>query len=364
LRRRPRLVLAAAGAVGIGVVALALRVGPSLALSLSLALPASESWFSPFLADVVREEVMVESDGRRIPADLYRPAAPRAALVIVHGLSRAGRRHPEIVRLARLISRHRQLVLVPELDGLVRFALTGTEVDDLRAALRYLQTSGAPVGIAGFSFGAGPALLAAADSPDVRVVGSFGGYADLVNVIVFITTGAHSFGGQRYAQHQEEYNRWKLLALLAGVLERGPDRAPLAAIAERRLANPADDTRTLEARLGAEGQAVLRLVLNRDEAAVTGLVAALSPAARQALKRLSPLGSVHRVTGRLLIAHGTGDESIPFTESLRLSEAAEGRAHLAILHSFHHTGPQTVWRSLQEHVADGWNLIRLVDGLL
>jgi hypothetical protein len=37
---------------------------------------------------------------------------------------------------------------------------------------------------------------------------------------------------------------------------------------------------------------------------------------------------------------------------------------LAILHTFHHTGPQTVWRSLLEHAADGWNLLRLVDGLL
>jgi fermentation-respiration switch protein FrsA (DUF1100 family) len=333
-------------------------------LSLALALPASEAWFSPILADVVREDVVIVSGDRRIPADLYRPVSPRAALVVVHGLSRAGRRHPEIVRLARSISRHRQLVLVPELDGLVRFALTGTEVDDLRAALRHLRTSGAPVGIAGFSFGAGPALLAAAEAPDVRVVGSFGGYADLTNVIAFVTTGAHGFGGQRYAQRQEEYNRWKLLALLAGVLERGPDRGPLAVIAERRLANPADDTRELEARLGADGQAVLRLVLNRDEAAVSGLVTALSPATRQALARLSPLGSVHRLTGRLLIAHGAGDESIPFTESLRLAAAARGRARLAILHGFHHTGPQTVWRSLLEHTADSWNLMRLVDGLL
>jgi fermentation-respiration switch protein FrsA (DUF1100 family) len=346
------------------MVALALRVGPAAALSLALALPATETWFSPVQPDVVREDVVIISGQRRILADLYRPPDPRAALVIVHGLSRAGRRHPEIVRLARLIGRHRQLVLVPELDGLVRFALTGTEVDDLAAALRHLRGWGHAVGIAGFSFGAGPALLAAAEAPDVRVVGSFGGYADLANVIAFITTGAHSFAGQRYAQRQEEYNRWKLLALLAGVLERGADRGPLAAIAERRLANPADDTRELESRLGVDGQAVLRLVLNREERAVAGLVAALSPATRQALERLSPLASVPRLRGRLLIAHGRGDESIPFTESLRLAEAADGRARLAILHSFHHTGPQTVWRSLQEHVADGWNLIRLVDGLL
>jgi len=362
--RRRGLWLAAAGVVGVALVALAVRVGPAVVLSLSLALPVTEAWFSPILPDVVRDEVVILSHARRIPADLYRPANPHAALVIVHGLSRAGRRHPEIVRLARLIGRHGQLVLVPELDGLVQFALTGTEVEDIGAALRHLRTWSYPVGIAGFSFGAGPALLAAADAPDIRVVGSFGGYADLTNVIAYVTTGAHAFAGRRYVQRQEEYNRWKLLALLAGVLERGPDRGTLAEIAERRLTNPANDTRELEAKLGHDGHAVLRLTQNRDEGAVAGLVAALSPGTRRMLERMSPLASVPRVRGRLLIAHGEGDDSIPFTESLRLAAAGDGRARLAILHSFHHTGPQPVWRSLRERVVDGWNLMRLVDGLL
>jgi dienelactone hydrolase len=345
-------------------VALALRFGPAGVLSLALALPVTEAWFSPILSDVVREDVVIVSPARRIPADLYRPVNPRAALVIVHGLSRAGRRHPEIVRLARLIGRHGQLVLVPELDGLVQFALTGTEVEDIGAALGHLRASGYPVGIAGFSFGAGPALLAAAEAPDIRLVGSFGGYADLANVIAYVTTGAHAFAGRRYAQRQEEYNRWKLLALLAGVFERGPDRAVLAAIAERRLTNPANDTRELEAKLGPDGHAVLRLTLNRDEGAVAGLLAALSPETRRTLERMSPLASVPRVRGRLLIAHGEGDDSIPFTESLRLAEAAGGGARLAILHSFHHTGPHPAWGSLRDRVGDGWNLMRLVDGLL
>ena len=87
-----------------------------------------------------------------------------------------------------------------------------------------LRTLSDHVGIAGFSFGAGPALLAAAEVPGLRVAGTFGGYADLRRVIAYITTGVHSFGGRRYAQRPEEYNRWKLLALLTGFLENERDR--------------------------------------------------------------------------------------------------------------------------------------------
>ncbi|MBI2492808.1 MAG: hypothetical protein HYV94_12055 [Candidatus Rokubacteria bacterium] len=361
---RRALVIGATAAAGLAVLALAVRFGPAVTLSVSLALPASEPWLAPLRPDPVREEIFLAAGGRQIPADLYRAAKPRAALLLVHGLSRAGRRQPELARLAGLLARHGQLVLVPEFEGLAAFRLGGTEVEDIRVAIRYLLGLRHPAGVAGFSFGAGPALLAAADFPDLRLVGSFGGYADLGNVIAYITTGVHTFGGRRHAQRQEEYNRWKLLALLTGFVEDEQDRARLGSVAERKLANPADDTGGLEAALGREGRAALRLALNRHEGAVAALLADLSPPARRALALLSPLAFVPRLRGRLLIAHGAADDSIPFTESLRLAEAAGGRARLTILRTFHHTGPRPLWRSLREGVEDAWRLLSLADDLL
>src|SRR5207302_94458 len=82
------------------------------------------------------------------------------------------------------------------------------------------------------------ALLAAAAYPEIALVGSFGGYADLQNVIAYVTTGVHTFGGRRYVQPQEEYIRWKLLALLVGFVASERDRTLLGAIARRKLENP------------------------------------------------------------------------------------------------------------------------------
>jgi fermentation-respiration switch protein FrsA (DUF1100 family) len=214
------------------------------------------------------------------------------------------------------------------------------------------------------SSSSGPTLLAAADFPDLRLVASFGGYADLGNVIRYITTGIHSFGGRRYAQRQEEYNRWKLLALLAGFVESERDRELLGAIAERKLSNPATDTGNVEAWLGHEGLATLGVVLNRKEWTVESLPADLSPRSREMLALLSPLSVAPRLRGHLLIVHGAADDSISFTESLRLGEAAGGRARLTILHTFHHTGPQPFRRSLRERAADAWSLLFVADDLL
>src|SRR5438874_1064038 len=104
------------------------RRGPGLALALALAVPGAEVWLTPLSPGVVVEEISLEADGRRLVADLYRPDAPRAGLLLVHGLSPAGRRHPELVRLARLLARQHQLVLVPHFDGLAAFQLSGREV--------------------------------------------------------------------------------------------------------------------------------------------------------------------------------------------------------------------------------------------
>jgi len=354
-----------AGLVVVSVVlAVVIRFGPALSFSLALASPSTETWLASFQEQARREDIVLPAAFGGLRTDLYRPARSRGVLLLVHGLSRAGRRQPDLVRLARLLGAHGLIVVVPQFEGLTAFRLSGREVDDVRAALAYTTTLGKPPAIAGFSFGAGPALLAAASFPDLRVAASFGGYADLTHVIAYVTTGAHSFAEHRYVRKQEEYNRWKLLALLVAFVQQEPDRQRLDEIARRKLANPGDDTRQTEATLGAEGQAVLALALNRREDAVPRLLAGLPTGAREALGRLSPLRAVSRIHARLLIAHGTDDDSIPFTESLRLAAAAGPRVHLALFRTFHHTGPEARSTLLVERARDGWTLVQLVDALL
>jgi hypothetical protein len=340
------------------------RFGPALVFTLALAWPPSEGWLAHLGREPAREDLRVVADGRALEADLYRPATPRGAMLLVHGLSRAGRRHPELARLARLLAREGTLVLVPHFPGLAAYRLDGSEVAEIRTALRYLAATSEAVSIVGLSFGAGPALLAAADFPRLRVVGSFGGYADLRNVIAFVTTGVHTLDGRRYVRRQEEYNRWKLLALLAGFVETSRDRAGLERIAGQKLANPSAPTSALERDLGREGLAVMAVVLNRREDLVPRLLGALPARARVALDRLSPLPVMPRLRGQLLIAHGVDDDSIPFTESLRLAQAVPGRARVAIFRTFRHIGPVPMWRSLWDRVGDGWKLLGLADDLL
>jgi pimeloyl-ACP methyl ester carboxylesterase len=335
-----------AGAAGV----LAIAYGRALTLSLGFAVPAAEPWLPAFRS--APHEVSFGVPGRDLIADVYRPAQAHGTLVIVHGLSRAGRRQPDLIRLARHLAGHGQVVLIPQLDSLAAFKLDGREIEALTTALDYASGLVKPVAVAGFSFGAGPALLAAAARPEVRLAGSFGGYADLRAVIAYITTGADA----------EPYNRWKLLQLLAGFVENDRDRATLDAIAAAKLDNPFADTTRLEMELGESGEAVLALVHNRRADALGTRMARLSPGTRAALDRLSPLPAMPRLRGRVLVAHGRADVSIPYTESVRLAEAAGTRA--VILTTFHHTGPLSPLTLARDGTIDAWKLVRLADALL
>src|SRR5260370_3178153 len=109
-KRYTRAAIALAAALV--VAALVLRFGAAVALSVELAAPRAESWLTQLGPEPERGEIAMAAGGRRLDADLYRPARPRSAILLVHGLSRAGRRHPELVRLARLLARQSELVLV------------------------------------------------------------------------------------------------------------------------------------------------------------------------------------------------------------------------------------------------------------
>jgi hypothetical protein len=348
----------------VGAVLAVAIVWPGLTLALALAVPSAERVLRPFAVVPARAEVHVRVGDERLLVDLYRPAAPRSTLVLVHGLSRAGREHPELTRLAGLLASRDIAVLVPHFTGMAAFTLSGREPVEVAAALDYARGLGRPVGVAGFSFGAGPALLAAAAAPDIRVVGSFGGYADLRHVIRYIATGVHELDGRRYVQVPEPYNRWKLLALLVGFVDAPDERAALQTVVSRRLADPADDTTALEARLGPSAMAMLALSRARDEADLAQRLAALPAPVQNAIDALSAVSAARRLNGRLLVVHGAADPSIPFTESLRLGAAAGERARVAVLRTFHHTGPHSLLTGVADRAVDGWALFRVVEALL
>lgn len=192
-----------------------------------------------------REQLAYAVAGRDYQADLYRPArSRRGTLILVHGLTEAGRHDPRLMALARTLARAGFTVLVPGLEGLREFSVGPREVQGIADAIRYASdalplTVGGPA-LAAISFASGPALLAAMQPDTAHRVGfviAVGGYYDLTDLLRYATTGEDRGGAGRHAPPPQRDVRWAVLRSQLHAVEDARDRERLAAIARARLAD-------------------------------------------------------------------------------------------------------------------------------
>lgn len=320
--------------------------------------------------------VRVPAKRRELYGDLYRTPAdgPRGGLILVHGLTEAGKDDPRIVWLGRLMARLGFAVLVPEFPGLRALRARDADVDEIADSVRYLASLGPVVrddriGLAGFSYVAGPTLIAATDpaiASRVSFVMSVGGYYDLVNVIRFITTGHFAHRDVRGWLSPNQVARWGFLQSNLDLLRDPKDRRILEAIARARATGAsAGDGPPLDG-LSPWGHALYGLLTNEDPERVDALIAGLDPLVQAQISFLSPARVIDRLQADLVIIHGADDDFIPYTESLRLAEAApdRSRAHVVITRLLGHMDlvrPSVRPRRLRDlYLAELWRLARLI----
>ena len=282
--------------------------------------------------------------------DLYEPRSEQAGvpLVLVPGAAPGGKDDPRLVAVAETFARSGFTVLVPDIENLRRLNVSADDAQHIAAAVQRVARAtgqeGEPaVGIMAVSYAAGPAVIAATETPageSVAFILSVGGYYDMEAVITFFTTGNYRNapeGAWRY-RAPNEYGKWVFLRSNAARMPEWRDRVLLDAIADRKIYDPAADVGQLVGRLGPDGRAVMDLLSNRDPERVGALIRALPAALRDEifaldLKRLD----LSRVGFQVILLHGSKDPIIPSTESRALARALpEEKAHLYVLEGLEH----------------------------
>jgi dienelactone hydrolase len=276
--------------------------------------------------EIRSEELLIPRNGRPLRARLYlRAGAPRGpGLVVAHGVHHQGIDERRLVPFVRELARAGLVVLTPALDDLADYRIDARSVGELGDAVKYLGgrtdlVEAERVGLLGFSFGGGLALLAAGE-PDVRDrvshVVSIGGYHDLARVLGFFVTGVVETPEGPLRAQPNEYGPLVLAyrhldrlvpaadAVLAQEVVRAwlHEELPRArALAARRTSLAAE---RLFASLEAHDFAWLRPQLARfvdDDAAE--------------LERLSPRHKLARIRAPVYLLHGSGDSVIPPSEA-------------------------------------------------
>lgn len=295
--------------------------------------------------------------GRRMEADLYLPRkswlpggtqGAHPGIILVHGVNEVGKADLRIKWAAEMLCRAGFVVLVPDFSGFKSLQLRPSDIGEIADSFLYLTSRKDRVrpdrcGIAGFSYGSGPTLIASCD-PRIRhqvsFLVSFGGYYDLEHIVQFVTTGYYAYGGTSYHRPPNDYSRWIFLHYNLDLLAHEGDRRALREV-EGRIKRGQFDERSLIRRLSPEGQAVFRLVANRDPQRTAELLSRMPSRIRSYIAALSPSRFVKDLKAYLFIVHGVPDDFVPHTESLCLYDALpdQSRAHLVLLRIFSHVRP-------------------------
>lgn len=306
------------------------------------------AWVTP---SPLVERLQIPRRKEQIPADLYRlpDGKKRAAILLTHGIIEAGKDDPRLIRFAHSLARSGFVVLVPELRGMKAFRIRFEDVDDIVTSFRFLASRKEIVderkmGLLGFSYGAGPTFMAAADPSirgQVKFLVSFGGYYDPINVIRFITTGTYEYRGEKGFLKPEPYGKFVFFMNNVDYVQDERDRKLLREIFTKEEEKKRDNIIPLLGRLSPSGRYLYEFLTNEDPDRVSELVRRIDPRVRDYLRRLALAPLVPSIHAYLLIGHGNTDPLIPYTESLRLADAVsdKSKVHLAILKLFSHVDP-------------------------
>lgn len=306
--------------------------------------------------------LQIPNGGRTITADLYflPNGRKRGAILLTHGIIEAGKDDPRLIRFAHALARTGFAVLVPELKGMKSLKVLMSDVEDIVVSFRYLAAlhdlvDEEKVGLLGFSYAAGPTLMSAAN-PEIRkrvkFVASFGGYYDPINVIRFITTGYYEYGEERGVLKPEPYGKWVFFINNLDYVESLKDRSLLEKIFTLEQEGKREKIKPYSEQLSPQGASLYELLINHDPRRVEALVEKIDPRVRGYLEKLSMAPVMPSIQAYLIIGHGTTDPLIPYTESLRLADAApdKRKVHMAILRLFSHVDPSRQRFSAREYL--------------
>ena len=244
-------------------------------------------------------------------------------MVLFHGVHRDGIREQRLTRFAQELARVGVTVLTPELADLASYRITGRSVRVMEAAVEHLASKpdlarGGKVGLVGFSFAGGLALVAAAGDrvrDRLAYVASIGGHHDLGRVLRFYLTDEISTLRGRKKLVAHEYGMVVLLHHALDDLTPAADRALLRQAVRKWLGEDREQARGLAAKLSTDRakQLFTSLADGKLGERVPELGAWLERHAAE-FSALSPKGGLARIRAPVYLLHGSGDTVIPPSE--------------------------------------------------
>lgn len=288
------------------------------------------------------EDVTIAGKNGAIRARLYfrrdRPRAP--GLVVAHGVHYRGIDEARLVPFAKALAESGLTVLTPELADLADYRITERSVDVMRDSITYLANRrdhvlGERVGLLGFSFAGGLALVAGQDpstADRLSFITSVGGHHDLRHVLRFLIHDEIETPTGVVRQHAHDYG---LIVVVYGNLERFVPEPDLLCTREGfRSWLHGEQKAAREAAKACTSPEAKHLWQLLEQQKLQELAPQLDQALesqRGALAHLSAAGHLHELERPVYLLHGAHDSVIPPSETDAASLELASLEHRALV---------------------------------
>jgi len=239
---------------------------------------------------------------------------------MLHGVHWLGIDEPRLVSFARALSASGVTVFTPPIKELADFRISPASIATigLSAQALHQHVGLGPVGIIGFSFAGGLALLAAADpryAHDIGFVAAIGAHDDLTRVArFFLTDQIETVDGKTVLIPAHEYGAGVLGYTKAEKFFPGEAENARAVIRAWLMEEP-EQAKAAESRLSpATRDRIERLRSHQFGDELTDLLRILEES-RAEMAAVSPHGHLANLHARVYLLHGTEDNVIPPSEA-------------------------------------------------
>jgi len=243
-------------------------------------------------------------------------------------------------------------VMVPLWPGRPLGTINETDPKDLAGSIDWFSKQDfiekGPVGLVAISYGAGPALIAAADEHiknKIKYLVLLSGYVDLLAATETIVTGKFSYGKIKGEVEPDPYARYVLFYNIGKWCSNHGDQQIFAKISKIILDNNQSDTKinALADGLSKEGKTIFAWVTASEPKDFREKFSRLPKKIKNHYQALTPkLKNIFSIKSPLLIMHSTNDRLIPHTESIKLYNNIKNynkKSSLVLISAFDHAIP-------------------------
>jgi pimeloyl-ACP methyl ester carboxylesterase len=252
-----------------------------------------------------------------ITVHLYNPPEKAGTtLIVVPGLHPKGIYDNRFIAFAETCAEAGFPVVAPDIPEFRNFKITNESVQIIRSVMDEVRDPQKTMGMLGISYGAGPVFLIAAEQKLDYII-SIGGYYSLSHAIEYSLTETHPGSPKR------ETHEWGRLIFALNHIDQLSPAKDLQILRESlalRLDLKEKEAQVLEQRLSPAGKDFLHGILE-------GLSADQRKAFDEVLKQrereafeFSPQRVLSKIDSgtHVYLIHGTGDQAIPYEETLEL----------------------------------------------